>query len=158
MSVMVHYKSGVNMTYHLTTYSPWEGYHVMFNGSKGRLELSVVESEYRLASDGEGMGGLIHGTAALPHAGEVEVKLHKLWEKPEILPVVFDHAGHGGGDARMLSVLFGPAPGEQEETGDAAQQGANERDGAMALAVGIMANESFKTGKFVNIADLKLPL
>lgn len=130
----------------------------MFNGSKGRLELNVVESEYRLVPGAESKGGFLHGTAALPHAGEVSVTLHKLWEKPEVLPVVFDHAGHGGGDARMLSVLFGPAPGEKMETGDASKQGANERDGALALAVGIMANESFKTGKFVDIKELNLPL
>lgn len=29
MSVLVQYKNGVTMTYHLTAYSPWEGYRVM---------------------------------------------------------------------------------------------------------------------------------
>ncbi|KAJ7594766.1 NAD(P)-binding protein [Mycena floridula] len=158
MSVLVRYKSGATMSYHLTAYSPWEGYNVVFNGSQGRLELNVVESQYRLASDGEGMEGLIHGTASLPHAGGVKVTLHKLWQKPEDIPVVYDHQGHGGGDRRMLSVLFGPAPGEAIETGDASKQSANERDGAMALAVGLMANESFKTGKFMSLKDLNLPL
>ncbi|KZV84881.1 NAD(P)-binding protein, partial [Exidia glandulosa HHB12029] len=47
MSLLVRYNSGATMTYHLTAYSPWEGYRVMFNGSLGRLELEVVESEYR---------------------------------------------------------------------------------------------------------------
>ncbi|KAG7440971.1 NAD(P)-binding protein [Guyanagaster necrorhizus] len=42
MSVMVRYESGAALTYYLTTYSPWEGYRVMFNGSEGRLELDVV--------------------------------------------------------------------------------------------------------------------
>ncbi|KAJ7902093.1 NAD(P)-binding protein [Mycena olivaceomarginata] len=158
MSVMVRYNSGTTMTYHLTAYSPWEGYHVMFNGSLGRLELNVVESQYRLPATDDGMEGLIHGTAALPNAGDATVTLHKLWQKPEVLPVKYDHAGHGGGDARMLSVLFGPAPGEAAETGDASKQGANERDGAMALAVGLLANESFKTGKFVDVKSLNLPL
>src|SRR6202167_2576736 len=44
MAVLVRYASGATMTYHLTAYSPWEGYRVMFNGSAGRLELEVVES------------------------------------------------------------------------------------------------------------------
>ncbi len=130
----------------------------MFNGSLGRLELNVVESQYRLPTDGERMGGLIHGTQALPHAGDVSVILHKLWEKPELLPVKVDHAAHGGGDVRMLSVLFGPIPGEQADTGDASKQSANERDGALALAVGLLANESFKTGKFADVKSLNLPL
>ena len=43
MAVLVRYASGASMTYHLTAYSPWEGYRVMFNGSAGRLELEVVE-------------------------------------------------------------------------------------------------------------------
>ncbi|EJD48688.1 NAD(P)-binding protein [Auricularia subglabra TFB-10046 SS5] len=158
MSVMVRYNTGATLTYHLTAYSPWEGYRVMFNGSHGRLELEVVESEYRLPSDGEALGGLIHGVAALPHAGPARVTLQKLWQKPQQLPVEYDHEGHGGGDARMLSVLFGPLPGAQPEQGDAAQQGANERDGAMALAVGLLANESFKSGQFATLASLNLPL
>jgi hypothetical protein len=29
MSVLVQYKNAVTMTYHLTAYSPWEGYRVM---------------------------------------------------------------------------------------------------------------------------------
>lgn len=118
----------------------------------------MVESEYRLASDGEGLGGLIHGNSSLPHAGEVKVTLQRLWEKPENIPVVIDHGGHGGGDARMLNVLFGPVPGSEAETGDASKQGATEKDGALALVVGLLANESFKTGQFYNVKDLGLPL
>jgi hypothetical protein len=130
----------------------------MFNGSQGRLELEVVESQFRVPSNDDGMDGLIHGTQSLPNAGEATVTLHRLWKKPEKLPIKIDHAGHGGGDARMLSVLFGPTPGEVADTGDASKQGANERDGAMALAVGLLANESFKTGRFVNLKSLNLPL
>ncbi|KAG6831915.1 hypothetical protein H0H87_003413 [Tephrocybe sp. NHM501043] len=155
MSVMVRYNTGATLTYHLTAYSPWEGYRVMFNGSHGRLELEVVESQYRIPSSGE---GIAHGTQPLPHAGGATVTLQRLWEKPEKLPVIYDHAGHGGGDKRMLSTLFGPKPGEAPEAGDASKQGANERDGALALAVGLMANESFKTQKFVELNSLKLPL
>jgi hypothetical protein len=172
MSVMVRYQSGATMTYHLvslvaprhtselmslpkTAYSPWEGYRVMFNGSQGRLELEVVESEFRLPSD---EGGVTHGVSALPHAGGARVTLQRLWEKPQDLPIVIDHSAHGGGDVRMLSKLFGPLPGETREMSDASKQGATERDGALALAVGVMANESFRTGEFVHLKDLRFPL
>ncbi|KAG6828087.1 hypothetical protein H0H92_009315 [Tricholoma furcatifolium] len=138
----------------MTAYSPWEGYRVMFNGSHGRLELEVVESQYRIPASVE---GLAHGKQPLPNAGDATITLQCLWGKPEKLPVVYNHAGHGGGDKRMLSQLFGPVPGEAPETGDASKQGANERDGAFALAVGLMANESFKTRQFVHIDSLKLP-
>jgi predicted dehydrogenase len=46
MSVLVRYESGATMTYHLNAYAPWEGYRLMVNGSKGRLELEVVETAY----------------------------------------------------------------------------------------------------------------
>lgn len=135
----------------------------MFNGSLGRLELEVVESQYRLPADhlsssssSQGMSGLIHGTDALPNAGHAKVTVHPLWEKPYDVPVEYDHAGHGGGDERMLSVLFGAKDGEDGDKlgGDAAKKGADEVDGAMALAVGLMANKSFEEGKFVHVDEL----
>ena len=46
MSVLVRYTTGATMTYHLHAYAPWEGYRVMVNGPKGRLELEVVESDH----------------------------------------------------------------------------------------------------------------
>ena len=45
MAVLARYSTGATMTYHLTAYAPWEGYRVMVNGSRGRLELEVVESD-----------------------------------------------------------------------------------------------------------------
>jgi predicted dehydrogenase len=34
LAVLVRYTGGASMSYHLTAYSPWEGYRVMFNGSQ----------------------------------------------------------------------------------------------------------------------------
>lgn len=128
----------------------------MFNGSKGRLELDVVESAFREPAGPKITGGMVHGTEALANAGGAKISVHPLWTRPYDVPIKYEHAGHGGGDARMLSVIFGPRPGEQVDTGDAAKQKAGVRDGTMALAVGLAANESFKTHKFVQIADLGL--
>lgn len=126
----------------------------MFNGDQGRLELEVVESQFRDVGEPSVMGGQIHGQAPMPNPGEATVKLHKLWQKPEILPIKYEHGAHGGGDIRMLSVLFGALPGESVDTGDASKQGATEKDGAMALAVGLLANESFKDGQFHHVSEL----
>jgi len=46
LAVLVTYRSGATMTYHLTAYAPWEGYRFMVNGSRGRLELEVVENDH----------------------------------------------------------------------------------------------------------------
>lgn len=38
MAATIKYKNGVQVAYSLTTYSPYEGYRIAFNGTKGRLE------------------------------------------------------------------------------------------------------------------------
>jgi hypothetical protein len=163
MAVLVRYASGASMSYHLTAYSPWEGYRVMFNGSAGRLELEVTESAWQPLRGGvESPGGAIGGEVAMANAGGATIRLRKLWERPSEVPVTAGHGGHGGGDERMLTALYGPAdsrgesdPGSaQAEPGDAARQSASQHDGALALAVGAAANECFLTGQPVLIADL----
>ncbi|EJU03256.1 oxidoreductase [Dacryopinax primogenitus] len=158
IGLLVRYDNGAVMSYHLTAYSPWEGYRVMFNGTKGRLELEVVESTHRLRQGPATSGGAVHGTSPLPNPGPSRVTLHPLWEPARELPIVAEHGSHGGGDKRMLNVLFGPRPGESVDEGDASKQAATERDGTAALAVGLAANESMTTGEFVKIKDLKLGL
>jgi predicted dehydrogenase len=156
MAVLVRYASGASMTYHLTAYSPWEGYRVAFNGSAGRLELEVAENRWQPPHHPvESMGGAIAGEIAMANAGGATIRLRRLWEPPADVPVVGDHGGHGGGDERMMTALYGPRrPSEEADSGDAARQGANQRDGAFALAVGVAANECFRTGQSVRISDL----
>ena len=128
----------------------------MFNGSKGRL--GVVESTFRIPLNAQTPSGTVHGAEELADAGGAKITLHHLWQPPKNIPIpsTYNHAGHGGGDMRMLSVLFGAQPGEEVDQGDAAKQKAGVRDGTMVLAVGLAANESFKTHQFVKIADLNL--
>jgi hypothetical protein len=156
MAVLVRYASGASMTYHLTAYSPWEGYRVMFNGSAGRLELEVVESQWQPPPDRvEPSAGAIHGEVAMANAGGATIRVRKLWEPPADTFAAGGHGGHGGGDERMLTAMYGPAdPGDEPEPGDATRQSANQRDGALALTVGVAANECFVTGQPVRIADL----
>jgi len=159
MAVLVRYASGASMTYHLTAYSPCEGYRVMFNGSAGRLELEVVESQWQPPPDRiEPSAGAIHGEVAMANAGGATIRVRKLWEPPADIFAAGGHGGHGGGDERMLTALYGPAdpgdPGDEPEPGDAARQSANQRDGALALTVGVAANQCFLTGQPVRIADL----
>ncbi len=159
MAVLVRYAGGASMSYHLTAYSPWEGYRVMVNGSAGRLELEVTESAWQPRPGGAtSPGGAIHGEDAMANAGGATIRLRKLWEPPQEVPVAVGHGGHGGGDERMLTALYGPADSAAaagpSEPGDAARQGASERDGALALVVGAAANECFLTGQPVRTADL----
>ncbi|WVQ80490.1 hypothetical protein IAT38_002595 [Cryptococcus sp. DSM 104549] len=155
MSVLVHYDSGVNMTYHLTAYSPWEGYRVMFNGTHGRLELEVVENSFRLPiPKGGNAEEHVHGDKALPNEGHAKITLQRLWEEKQDVPYVVASGGHGGGDEAMLDQILGPKEGAEEMKCPVNGLSANQTDGALAMAVGLAANESFKTGKLVQIKDL----
>ncbi|KAI9631781.1 oxidoreductase [Dioszegia hungarica] len=155
MAVLVKYANGATMTYHLTAYSPWEGYRVMFNGDKGRLELEVVENSHRHPiSKGGDTAGVTHGEKALPNEGHQRIILHPLWETAQEVPFTKGEGGHGGGDTAMLDQIFGARPGQTEQTTAVSRLGANEIDGALAMAVGLAANESFKTGKLVKIDEL----
>lgn len=156
MAVLVRYAGGATMTYHLTAYSPWEGYRVMFNGSAGRLELEVEESRWqppttRIAS----AGGAVHGDTAAEHAGGARLTLRPLWRPPVDIPLVTAHEAHGGGDPRMLDALFGPVDAARPAgAGAVAHPTATERDGALALAVGLAANRCFETGLPVAVREL----
>jgi predicted dehydrogenase len=44
MAATIKYMNGVQVSYSLTTYSPYEGYRIAFNGTKGRLETWIEES------------------------------------------------------------------------------------------------------------------
>ncbi|MGW6199445.1 Gfo/Idh/MocA family oxidoreductase [Kribbella sp. NPDC055110] len=97
MAVLVSYDTGATMTYHLTAYSPVEGYRVMFNGSGGRLELSVEESTFT---------GIV---------------LRPLWSAPVDHTVDHDHEGHGGADPREPAALLDGEETEGAEVADARQ-------------------------------------
>ncbi|MGX1479587.1 UNVERIFIED_CONTAM: putative dehydrogenase [Streptomyces canus] len=159
MALLVRHTRGATMTYHLTAYSPWEGYRVMFNGSGGRLELEVEESRWQAPLTGiTSASGAVHGDSAADHAGGARLTLRPLWRPPVDVPLVTAHEAHGGGDPRMLDALFGPVdPGTdpvREDAGAATHPTATERDGALALGVGLAANRCFETGRPVRVRDL----
>jgi len=153
------------MSYHLHAYSPWEGYRVMVNGSAGRLELSVVESDHVSPEGARSVKGgpasrpersptaAQHGAHAPAEAGSVSLTLHPFWRPPEVVPLpgLVRH-GHGGADARMTAALFtgSVAP-------DPLGRSATARDGALALLTGLAANQSIATGMPVDVSTLLDP-
>jgi len=140
MNLNVLYKSGAQMSYSLTAYSPWEGYRIAFNGTKGRIELDELESSYISAGDSHISDGCTHSTrlTVFPH-----------WEKPYHVDYPKGEGGHGGGDIILLADLFAPKPGK-----DPLGRAAGFRDGAMSILTGLAANRSFATGQAVSVKDL----
>ncbi|MFD9704046.1 Gfo/Idh/MocA family protein [Lentzea sp. NPDC059081] len=144
MSVLVRYASGANLTYHLTAYSPWEGYRLMVNGSRGRLELEVVESSWV-----SGQHPAVHGASASPEQGWAKLSVQRLFGEREDVPLRFDREGHGGADRRMVDALYGPA-GQEDPLG----RRATHHDGVLSLLTGFAANRSIETGEAVRVAGL----
>ncbi|MEU1753284.1 Gfo/Idh/MocA family oxidoreductase [Micromonospora matsumotoense] len=149
MAVLARYSTGATMTYHLTAYAPWEGYRVMVNGSRGRLELEVTESDFvSPGAAGALKGAALHGDEAAAEHGAATLTLRPFWAPPTRVPVEgYNRQGHGGADARMTRVIFGGEP-------DPLDRAATARDGALALLTGLAANRSFATGDPVRVADL----
>ncbi len=146
MSVSVKYKRGTLLNYMLHTYSPYEGYKIAFNGSRGRIEHHACERTY------------INGDGTVP--GELDGKntsitLIKEFSKPKSLKVRTGRGGHGGGDVVMLRDIFKPNP-----PADPLNRKASQRDGAYSILVGIAAAKSIDSGRAVKIAPLigKAPL
>jgi hypothetical protein len=121
----------------------------MVNGSRGRLELEVVESDHvSPANAGDLKGAAIVGVDGVEERGRTSLTLRRFWEQPVELPLPDrPRTGHGGADARMTAVLLGAAK-------DPLDRSATARDGALALLTGLAANRSMATGAPVRVADL----
>ncbi len=139
MNVLVKYSSGATMSYSLNTFNAWEGYVIAFNGTKGRLEHSIVEK-------------LPAGSGNIPGVKRVDTASIRIvplrGEAYDISPWTGE-GSHGGGDKVMLDDLFLPG-----KPADKYLRASDHRGGAYSILTGIAANHSFKTGKVVVIADL----
>ncbi|WP_010277278.1 Gfo/Idh/MocA family oxidoreductase [Paenibacillus senegalensis] len=139
LGVMVRYRNQAILTYSLNAYLPWEGFHVVFNGSKGRIEARVAERSY------VNSGGNKADEGALK---EKRLTVHPMFAAPYEVHVEEKAGGHGGGDPVMLNDLFGaPEP-------DPFNRAASHIDGAVSILTGIAGNKSMQTGLPVEIKSL----
>jgi predicted dehydrogenase len=138
MNVIVGYAGGATLSYSLNAFNAWEGYHIAFNGTKGRLEHSAVEQAVVAGAAGNGSGERVT-TRIIPMRGPAQ----------EIVPDMGQTGGHGGGDAVLLRDIFDP-----DSAGDPLIRKADERGGAASCLIGIAADRCFETGQPVSISDL----
>ena len=152
MAVQIRYANDVQVSYSLTTYSPYEGFRVAFNGLDGRVE------------SWEGVPALDAAQVdqSQLHAQEMDQSSHTKLERRyheivtqqnfreherELLPYV--RSGHWGGDRRMLDSMFRGI----DERPDL-ERASGLREGVMSVLVGIAARKSIDEGRPVRIADL----
>jgi predicted dehydrogenase len=140
MNVIAQYDNNVTLSYSLNAFNSWEGYYVMFNGSKGRIEHKIEESVY-IAGDGTVQGGI--------KAGGESTVIFPLRGAAKKVDVWTGEGGHGGGDELMLDDIFNSIKRE-----DKYQRCADERAGAYSLLTGVAANLSMVEKKEIRIQDL----
>ncbi len=140
MNVMVKYDTGATLSYSLNAFNAWEGYHIAFNGTKGRLEHRIVESTY-INGTNTVQGGIAENG--------VTTRVIPLRGAPRDIPAWTGTGGHGGGDKVMLDEIFLPAPEP-----DKYKRASNVHAGAASILIGVAANKCFANGEPVRIADL----
>ena len=139
MGVIVKYQSGAMLTYNLVAYSPLEGFRICFNGSKGRLEVNVIEKSYVNGGGDRNLEGAVD---------DIDITVHPLFGESYRVQIDQGQGGHGGCDPVLLNDLFGqPAP-------DRFNRAASHIDGAMSILTGIAANQSIRTGQAVQVKGL----
>ncbi len=131
MAAQIKYANGVQVSYSCTTYSPYEGYRVAFNGTEGRLEAWIKERQ--------------------PWEDDPfdELRVTDNFGKTELIQIPHGGGGHGGGDIRLKDHIF-----RGQDTPDPYRQMAGTRDGAMSILIGVAARESVKTSEPVRIESL----
>lgn len=149
MSAQIKYANDTVVNYSLTTYSPFEGYRVAFNGTKGRIEawldIPYLKEE---KMDQEAL----HNLEMSQDEDSMEqnpIIVHKLWNDYDKLVVSTEKKGHGGGDKRLHEKIF-----LNPEAKDPFDRAAGVRDGAMSILVGIAARKSIESGHPMRIEEL----
>ena len=139
MNVLVQYKSGAQMSYSLNAYSPWEGLRISLTGTKGRIEMEVVEAVYVNAGGASSEEGVVKGK---------KITVYPMFGDAYNVEIPEGKGGHGGGDRVMLNDIFGVPEY------DPFHRAASHVDGAMSILTGIAANKSIATGEPIDVLKL----
>lgn len=130
MAVQVKYENQALLSYSLVTFSPDEGWRATITGTAGKMQLL----------------SFVHGPQADTEAYRIQVipATGEAW----IEEVPIAEGMHGGGDERLLQMIF--AGGLE----DGLRQMADSRAGALALLTGVAANQSILHHKLCTIDEL----
>ena len=131
--VLYTYQNGVQVTYSLTAFASYEGWHMQFEGTEGRIELKEVHSTSWAAGN-----AVIHGLEKL--IGQSLVLFSKKVGVKEIsIPEL--EGGHGGADSGIQFDFFG-RPFDAPLTANQAPL----EEAIQAVLIGHAANVSIANG------------
>ncbi|MCK6442195.1 Gfo/Idh/MocA family protein [Elstera cyanobacteriorum] len=130
MTADILYENGVQVAYSLNTFMPIEGYHLAFNGTKGRIEIRQYEDQPWDEPD-------VDTILVIQNDRSVEK-----------LKLPFTRGGHFGGDVRLQRMIV------DRNLPDPYAQRADARAGALSVFCGVAALKSADSGVSVKLADL----
>jgi predicted dehydrogenase len=151
MAVQIRYANNAFVSYSLTTYSPYEGWRIAFNGTKGRID---AWEDIPWMDDQQFAQNELHAIEMKQDHKEKVERFDKImvmnnFGKYEQIKVPKSAGGHGGGDSRLKNQIF-----KDPNMADPFKHAAGSRDGAMAILIGTAARNSIDSGKSVSIKDL----
>lgn len=159
VSVLARYPNHIQLTYALTAATPFEGWQVAFNGSKGRLE--AFEPEFFITEgnqsdfasrEGKSVRMPVDWRWANPGQKEsltsLQIRFYPLFGGVQTFELPLGNGGHGGGDRLLKDHLF------RDSTADPLGHQAGSRAGAMSVLLGVAANRSIAQGRLVSISEL----
>lgn len=152
MSVQIKYANDVQVTYSLTTYSPYEGMKIAFNGFDGRIDAwhGIPWREEARVSQAELHEQEMSQEELVEAANYEEIMVMDNFSREyELIKVFQESGGHGGGDVRLQNQIF-----RNPDMADPLQHAAGIRDGAMSILIGIAARKSIESGESIRIEDL----
>ncbi len=130
MSAQFQYDNRVQVSYTLDATVPYEGQHIVFTGSKGRIEVRNYQAQ----------------PWQTPH--DAEIRLTRNFKNSVVFPIKDAETEHGGADVRIRDMVFkGNLP-------DPLGQRAGMREGIMSSLMGISSYTSIETGGKVKLRDL----
>ncbi|QGY47979.1 gfo/Idh/MocA family oxidoreductase [Maribellus comscasis] len=151
MAVQIKYANNVQVSYSLTTYSPYEGWRIAFNGKDGRLESwedipwrrqdKINQAELHAAE-------MNQGEDKNTRYDEIFI-MNNFNPEYQMKKVVASRGGHGGGDARLQDKIF-----RDPNMPDPYKHAATSRDGVMSAIIGIAARKSIEEQRVVKIEEL----
>lgn len=155
MSAQIIYANGVTVNYSLTTYSPYEGWRISFNGMNGRIDswedIPFQTTNAAAATDQNAK----HAAEMAQVKDEKPESYDEIWimdnfaQKGESIYVPKYTTGHGGADGRLKDLIF-KNPTNQNPL----KILAGTRDGAFSCLIGIAARKSIALGRSVKISEL----
>lgn len=151
MAVQIKYANDVQVSYSLTTYSPYEGWRIAFNGMDGRIDSweGIPWRADERVSQSQLHAQEMNQNAAENESAYDEIMVMKNWEDYQLVKVPRIRGGHGGGDVRLQDKIF-----KDPSMADPYKHSAGTRDGAMSVLIGIAARKSIEEGRMVKISEL----